>query len=103
MQVNFEREEEIFHGLSAQCLSVLVLGINTRLEAALVEMTKIRWDTIEATGDETNYVSTIRNVLRDCGPRLGGDLDEADFGFFCDKMVHGFVPRFYETIFKLRR
>eukprot|EP00803_Ostreobium_quekettii_P001132 evm.model.scf_469.3 EVM.evm.TU.scf_469.3 scf_469:18127-25928(-) len=102
-QINFDKEEELFQGLSAQCLSVLVLGINTRLDAALTEMTKIRWDTIEATGDELSYVSTIRNVLRDCGPRLGSDLDEADFGFFCDKLVHGFVPRFYETFFKLRK
>ncbi|GMH38305.1 hypothetical protein BSKO_06189 [Bryopsis sp. KO-2023] len=101
-QVNFEAQEDAFNSLSAQCLSVLVLGVNTRLESALVEMTRLRWDS-EETGDESNYVSTIRNVLRGCGPRLAESLDEGEFVFFCDKMVHAFVPRIQETIYKLRR
>lgn len=89
--------------MAAQCLSVLVLGVNTRLEAAFQEMVKIRWDTIETTGDECPYVLIVRNVLRECGPRLARNLPEVDFDFFCDKMVHAFVPRFQETLFKLKR
>ena len=102
-QVNFETEEEAFNTVAAQCLSVLVLGINTRLDVAFQEMIKIRWDTIETTGDECPYVSIVRNVLRDCGPRLAKNLTEVDFDYFCDKMVHAFVPRFHENLFKLKK
>lgn len=87
----------------AQCLSVLVLGINTRLDSGLLEMTKARWDALETIGDESPYVSTFRSVLRECGPRLGESLEEVDFDYLCDKTVHLFVPRFYENLFKLKR
>lgn len=102
-QINFEAEEDAFNSVASQCLSVLVSGIGTRFEAAFQEMLKIRWDIIETTGDEQAYVSVIRNVLRECGPRLAKNLSEVDFDYFSDKMVHAFVPRFYENLFKLRR
>lgn len=63
---------------------------------------ELRWDS-EDTGDESSYVSTIRIILRECGTRIGNSLDEGDFSFLCDKMVHAFVPRIQETIYKLRR
>jgi len=102
-RISFEMEEEAFNTVVSQCLSVLVLGINTRLDAAFEEMIKIRWDTIETTRDEFPYVNIVRNVVRECGPRLAKNLSDLDFEYFCDKMVHAFIPRFFDNLFRLKR
>lgn len=40
---------------------------------------------MEMTGDDSSFVSMVRRVLLDCGPRIGADLDGVNFAFFCDK------------------
>jgi hypothetical protein len=41
-QVDLGEEEGAFQGVSSACMSVLVLGINTQLDAALQEMARVR-------------------------------------------------------------
>eukprot|EP00878_Enallax_costatus_P033636 GHUV01037174.1.p1 GENE.GHUV01037174.1~~GHUV01037174.1.p1 ORF type:complete len:827 (+),score=323.16 GHUV01037174.1:597-3077(+) len=97
-------EESAFTGVASQCLSVLVLGINTRLDACLQDMLRVRWDSIESPGDDSPYVTAMRRILlAEVASRLGAALDRSQFGFFCDKMGRMFVPRFIETIYKLRK
>jgi vacuolar protein sorting-associated protein 53 len=43
-EVDFSDEAAAFVSLASQCLSVLVLGLSTRLDAGLVEMGRARWD-----------------------------------------------------------
>eukprot|EP00879_Flechtneria_rotunda_P008030 GHRR01008412.1.p1 GENE.GHRR01008412.1~~GHRR01008412.1.p1 ORF type:complete len:961 (+),score=374.37 GHRR01008412.1:225-3107(+) len=97
-------EESAFASVASQCLSVLVLGINTRLDACLQDMLRMRWDSIESPGDDSPYVGAMRRILLvEAAPRLGAALDRNQFGFFCDKLGRMFVPRFIETIYKLRK
>lgn len=58
-------QEGAFLNVSSQALSVLVLGLNSRLDAALAEMLRMRWDAIEAPGDDSPYVGLARQVR--CG------------------------------------
>jgi hypothetical protein len=67
-------------------------------------MLRVRWDAIEAPGDDSSYVQSLRRLLvAEAAPRLGAALDGSQFGFFCDKLGRMFVPRFLESVYKLRR
>lgn len=68
------------------------------------DMLRVRWDAIESPGDDSPYVTAMRRLLIvEAAPRLGAALDRSQFGFFCDKMGRMFVPRFIDTIYKLRK
>ncbi len=41
-------EEEEFQGVVTACLNVLLLGIETRLDAGLQAMVRVNWSAIEA-------------------------------------------------------
>ena len=48
MQVNVSEEEDEFQLLTTACLSVLILGTETKLDAALVQMTRLPWASLES-------------------------------------------------------
>ncbi|GLI62858.1 hypothetical protein VaNZ11_005587 [Volvox africanus] len=103
-RVDFGEQEGAFVGVASACMNVLVLGINSRLDGPLLEMTRMRWDSLEAaSGDDSPFVNGLRKVLLDCAPRVGAGLDAANLSFLCDKIVRMFVPRLHEAIFRLRR
>jgi len=62
------------------------------------DMLRVRWDAIESPGDDSPYVVSMRRLLL-----VEAALDRSQFGFFCDKMGRMFVPRFIDTIYKLRK
>ena len=47
MQVNVSEEEDDFQLVITACLSVLILGTETKLDAALVQMTRLPWASLE--------------------------------------------------------
>ena len=47
MQVNVSEEEDDFQLVITACLSVLILGTETKLDAALVQMTRLSWASLE--------------------------------------------------------
>ena len=47
-QVDVAEEEDAFAGVVTACLSVLVLGVETRLDAVLTQMTRLPWASIES-------------------------------------------------------
>jgi hypothetical protein len=70
----------------------------------LQDMLRVRWDAVESPGDDSPYVSAMRrSLIIEAAPRLGAVLDASQFGFFCDKFGRMFVPRFIDTIYKLRK
>ena len=47
--------------------------------------------------------SLCSQVLLDSAPRVGQELEEVSFSFFCDKMARMFVPHFQEHLYRLRK
>lgn len=43
-------------------MAVLCLGLNTRLDGGLLEMMRQRWDAVEAPGDDSPFVVSLRKV-----------------------------------------
>lgn len=68
------------------------------------DMLRVRWDAVESPGDDSGYVVAMRrSLIAEAAPRLGAALDAAQFTFFLDKLARMFVPRFIDTIYKLRK
>lgn len=85
-------------------MNVLIAGTLTRLEAAVAEMTALRWgDQVDFIGDESGFVNTARKVLLDMVPRLGRELSALHFVFWAEKLARIFVPHFVDAIYRLRR
>ena len=61
--------EGAFLDVVSRCLSVLVLGVNTGLDAGLHEMHRVRWDAIEQPGDDSVFVNMLRKVRIKRGDR----------------------------------
>jgi hypothetical protein len=123
-EVDFSDEASAFVGLASQCLSVLGVGLATRLDGALAEMARARWDAgLDGAGagpdggsggpsdggrrgdgdDESPFVLHVRRALADAAARLGPVLDRPQLGFFCDKLARAFPPRFLHALHRLRK
>ena len=47
MQVDVSEEEDQFQAVTTACLTVLILAVETRLDTALQQMTRMPWATLE--------------------------------------------------------
>ena len=47
MQVDVSEEEDQFQAVTTACLTVLILAVETRLDTALQQMTRVPWATLE--------------------------------------------------------
>lgn len=52
-QIDVGDVQDEFSGVITRALSILVLGMETRLDQELAAMTKIAWGTVEAVGDQS--------------------------------------------------
>lgn len=64
--MDFSEQEGAFSNLASQAVAVLALGLNTALDAALVDMSRMKWDSIAEPGDHSPFVNGIRKVRRRC-------------------------------------
>lgn len=101
--VDMTEEQDEFSGLITRALSVLVLGMETKLDAELVAMTKVPWASLEAVGDQSEYVNAISGIFSSSLPVLAGLLSPIYFQFFVEKLAASFAPRYYANIFKCKR
>ena len=51
LQVDMSEEEDELQSVITQCLTVLLLGIETKLEGALAAMARMNWGGMEMVGD----------------------------------------------------
>ena len=102
-EVSAEDEQDAFSGVTSDCLSVLVLGVETRLDEALRTMMKKPWDKTESVGDQSDYVNAVTTVLKEAGRSLGSDLSDIHYQFFCEKVASSFMGRYSDAILRCRR
>lgn len=53
MQVDVSEEEDQFQAVTTACLNVLILAVETRLDVALQQMTRMPWATLETVSQLT--------------------------------------------------
>jgi hypothetical protein len=61
------------------------------------------WATVDAVGDQSEYVTVISTALSASVPRVGGIISHNYFRFFCEKLVTAVVPKVYQSVLRCRR
>lgn len=97
--LSFDDEQERFRSLAVNCMSVMLLGLDTRLEVPLGMLVKTNWSTWEMVGDQTSWAIEAERTLREVGPVLGKSLASNHFRFFCDKLSRSFADRLLAAVY----
>lgn len=101
-KVDFSDQEDEFRSVITKSLSVLVLGMDTRLDISLSALMRHNWAAVEMVGDQSEYIGAMRAALADVGTRAGPALPPNYFRFFCDKLLRSLAPRMLESVFRCR-
>ncbi|XP_024383134.1 vacuolar protein sorting-associated protein 53 A isoform X1 [Physcomitrium patens] len=101
--IDMSEEQDEFSGVITKALSILVLGLETRLENELANMARLPWATLESVGDQSDYVNGISVILSSSVPVIAGLLSPLYFQYFMDKLAASFAPKFHNNIFKCKR
>ncbi|KAJ3056157.1 Vacuolar protein sorting-associated protein 53 [Rhizophlyctis rosea] len=101
--VNFNLERDGFVNVSGSGIRALVRGIENSIEPAFNTMLKKPWGTVEAVGDQSDYVNTIATTLQfSVGAVKQHFASNKYFRTFCDKFSESFLGRYYNNIFKCK-
>jgi len=93
--------EEEYANLVTQCLSVLLLGVETKLDVPLSALMRKNWLAVDVTGDQSEYMLDISKILRDTSALIKPPrLSNLYYRFFCDKLLRSFASRLLTAIYR---
>ncbi|TMW56723.1 hypothetical protein Poli38472_006733 [Pythium oligandrum] len=101
--IELSQEIDTFHDVGAAAMKCIVAGLDTMLEEELNTIPRTNWQTWEAVGDESMYVTQIGEKLRAFVPVLRQMLSSLYFTNFCDKFAASCVPKLLQAVLKCRR
>lgn len=101
--IELSGEIDTFHDVGAAAMKCIVAGLETALDDDLSAMPRANWQTWEAVGDESAYVTQMGEKLRVFVPVIRQMLSALYFTNFCDKFAAAFVPRILQTVMKCRK
>ena len=92
LQVSVSEEEDEFQLVITACLSVLILGTETKLDSALIQMTRLPWASLESVRSLSS-VSDLRDLLIPQLPCEGSKpMCRSDCPFICCLSERGCKP-----------
>ncbi|XP_058833094.1 vacuolar protein sorting-associated protein 53 homolog [Topomyia yanbarensis] len=103
-RVDLSDEKDVFHRIISNCIQLLVQDLDTGCEQSLILMTKIAWHNISNVGDQSGFVNQIVSNLKQSVPTIRDNLSASRkyYTQFCHKFVNSFIPKYINTLFKLR-
>jgi hypothetical protein len=103
-RINMSAEQDIYHGVISTCLGLLVQELEASCDPALAAMVKMPWSTIDSVGDQSAYVTTIVNHMKQTIPLIRDNLSSSRkyFTQFCIKFANTFIPKFLQSLYKCR-
>ncbi|RLN25905.1 hypothetical protein BBJ28_00025133 [Nothophytophthora sp. Chile5] len=101
--IELSQEIDTFHDVGAAAMKCIVSGLETSLDDELNALHKVNWQTWEAVGDESAYVTLMGEKLRAFVPVLRQMLSGLYFTNFCDKFAASFVPKILQAVMKCRK
>ncbi|KAF4033633.1 Vps53-like [Phytophthora infestans] len=101
--IELSQEIDTFQDVGAAAMKCIVAGLETSLDDDLNALHKANWQTWEAVGDESLYVTQMGEKLQTFVPVLRQMLSGLYFTNFCDKFAASFVPKILQAVFKCRR
>ena len=86
------------------CLGLLVQELDASCDPALNTMIKMPWSTIDSVGDQSSYVTSIVNQMKQTIPLIRDNLASSRkyFTQFCIKFANTFIPKFLQNLYKCR-
>lgn len=103
-RVDLSDEKDVFHRIISNCIQLLVQDLDTGCEQSLNLMTKISWHNISNVGDQSGFVNQIVTNLKQSVPVIRDNLAASRkyYTQFCHKFVNSFIPKYINTLYKLR-
>lgn len=88
-KISFENEKDVYLVLITNCVQLLVQDLENSCEPALQAMIKLPWQSYEAVGDQSSYISAILNHLKSNVPLIRDNLTNSRIHFiqFCTKFA----------------
>jgi len=100
-KVDIGDAEDAFNDVITQSLSVLLLGVETKLDIPLAILMRKNWQAFDMTGDQSDFTIEACAILKDLGRRIRPPaLSMNYFTYFCDKLIRSFAPRIFDALFK---
>lgn len=103
-KIQFGQEIDAFHSVIKCAIEILVHDVENVCEPALTAMTKLQWFNVESVGDQSAYITSICNHLKNNVPIIRENLAASRkyFTQFCIKLVSSFTPRFIAAMLKCK-
>ncbi|KAJ1957727.1 Vacuolar protein sorting-associated protein 53, partial [Dispira parvispora] len=103
-QVQFTAQQDAFLNTIHTSLKSLIRGVESCCESAFSGMLKIPWATLEAVGDQSDYVSMVASAIHLCLGVIRRTLtNDRYIRSFCDKFAEAFTAKFLTTVQRCRQ
>jgi hypothetical protein len=87
-KIDLDPQRDGFYDTAAQAVGALVGGLESKLEPALISMSKLSWATWEDVGDQSNYIIEMGQAIQAYLPTVRKTIYPMYFLNFCDKVPH---------------
>ncbi|CAB3985678.1 vacuolar sorting-associated 53 homolog isoform X1 [Paramuricea clavata] len=103
-KIDLVNEQDVFHSVISNSIQLLVQDTENACDAPLIAMVKVHWQSIEAVGDQSAYVTAIATHLQNIVPVIREYLTSVRkyFTQFCVKFANSFIPKFISQIYKCK-
>eukprot|EP01114_Cavostelium_apophysatum_P021812 TRINITY_DN7705_c0_g1_i1.p1 TRINITY_DN7705_c0_g1~~TRINITY_DN7705_c0_g1_i1.p1 ORF type:complete len:856 (+),score=183.73 TRINITY_DN7705_c0_g1_i1:75-2642(+) len=104
-QIDFASEQNEMDTVIHKSLKAIVQGLATKVEPALVQMSKMPWGSWESVNDQSDYVNQLSIYLQQSVPIYCNWLvDPGHFRFVLDSFCkESFIPLLISYVYKCRR
>jgi hypothetical protein len=102
-QVDLSPLQEEFGVLINKAVAAMVASITIKLSKCLAVMGRTNWATLDSVGDQSDYVTSVHQVLVEQMPSVAAMLSPAYHKYICSTLAGQFIPRFVDAIFKSKR
>jgi len=102
-KIEMNSEKDNIMAIVTNCIKALSKGMDAALDPAFLTMSRIPWSSLQAVGDQSEYVGSIIQTIAKTIPPIRSSLANSKyFRIFCDKFVESFTARFLASIYKCK-
>jgi vacuolar protein sorting-associated protein 53 len=102
-KIDMMNQQEIFREITAKSITILVSGLENRLEDALKTMASTNWGMFDEVGEESDYVRFMHREIQPYVTTSRGLIPISYFRSFCDKFAFSFTEAYYNALVRFKR
>lgn len=98
-QVDLQSQADSFMGIASAAIRTLVRKVETDCEAAWREMRNVPWSKMESVGDQSSYVSSLLQRVKDRSSEILPHLHKQQYArAFCDNLVDALINTYINIL-----